>query len=488
MPKLSRFDQLDQALEALLTQPAAGTRSAAGLDARLAPLLRIAEELRDLPREDFKARLKSDLERSTSMATATRTEPAAKVRQTATPRLRIKNVGAAIEFYKKAFGAREIMRFEVHGSIAHAEIEIGNSSVKLGEAAPDYGFPGPETLGGSPVGMQLYVDDADSSVARAIAAGARPVAPVTDQFYGERSGSVADPFGYTWALSTIKEDLSVEEMHKRFAAFETQTAESRKGVNPIPAGYHTITPYLIAQDAPALIEFVKRTFGAEEKFRAIGSAGGVHAEIRIGDSILMMGGGGPGLKWRGESMPTALHVYVKDVDEVHQRAVEAGGITLEPPADQEYGERGGSLKDPFGNYWYIATAKGGNYIAEGLRTVTSCLHPLRADALTQFLKRAFGAQEMERHASPDGVIHHAKVKLGDSVLEMSDARGPYQPMPTMFHLYVPDVDAMYSRAMNAGATSMSVPADQAYGDRTAAVKDAFGNQWYLATHVRDANA
>jgi len=126
MPKLSRFDQLDQALEALLTQPAAGTRSAAGLDARLAPLLRIAEELRDLPREDFKARLKSDLERSTSMATATRTEPAAKVRQTATPRLRIKNVGAAIEFYKKAFGAREIMRFEVHGSIAHAEIEIGN--------------------------------------------------------------------------------------------------------------------------------------------------------------------------------------------------------------------------------------------------------------------------------------------------------------------------------------------------------------------------
>jgi PhnB protein len=487
--KRSRFEELDQAVQAMLSQPAAGESSVSeGVEASLVPLLNIARELRDLPSESFRERLKSDLQGSTFMASsAIRTESAVAVRPTATPRLRIKNAGAAVEFYKKAFGARETMRFEVGGQIAHAEIEIGNSVVKLGEEAPEYGFPGPQTLGGSPVGMQLDVEDVDAAVARAVAAGARPVAPVTDQFYGDRTGSVADPFGYTWFISTRKEELSVEEMHRRFAALEAQTAESRAGVSPIPQGYHTLTPYLVVQDALGLIEFVKRTFGAEEVFRTTGSAGGVHAEMRIGDSMLMMGGGGAGLAWRGEAMPSALHVYVKDVDSAHQRAVEAGAVTIQPPADQEYGERGGSLKDAFGNHWYIATAMGENYIPKGLRAVNPYLHPLRAEPVIQFLKRALGAEEREKYASPDGVIHHATVKIGDSVLEMGEAQGPYQPMPTMFYVYVPDVDAMYSRAMNGGATSMSAPADQTYGDRTASVKDPFGNQWYLATHVRDVN-
>jgi PhnB protein len=488
MPKRSRFDELDQAVQSLLTEAAAQAPGRAESSASIVPLLGIARELRALPREDFKARLKSDLERKTFMASsALHKEPTAAIRQTATARLRIKNAGAAIEFYKKAFGAREIMRFEVRGQIAHAEIEIGSSVIMLGEEAPEYGFPGPQTLGGSPVGMQLDVDDADAFVARAVAAGARLVVPVTDQFYGMRSGSVADPFGYTWSVSTPKEALTVEEMHRRLEAMETQTAETRAGVSPIPAGYHTITPYLVVQDAPALIEFVKRTFGAEEIFRTTGSAGGIHAEVRVGDSMMMMGGGGPGLKWKGAPMPSALHVYVEDVDAVHQRAVEAGGVTIQPPADQEYGERGGSLKDPFGNYWYIATAKGASHIPEGLRVVTTYLHPLRAEPVIQFMKRAFGAEELEKYASPDGVIHHAKVKIGDSMLEMGEANGPYQPMPTMLYLYVPDVDAVYSRAMNAGAESISAPADQVYGDRSAGVKDSFGNQWYIATHMRDVN-
>ena len=98
---------------------------------------------------------------------------------------------------------------------------------------------------------------------------------------------------------------------------------------------------------------------------------------------------------------------------------------------------------------------------------------------------ATGVPGVEKYASPEGVVHHAKVTIGDSAVEMGEANGPYQPMPTMFYLYVPDVDASHYRAVNAGAASMSAPADQPYGDRTASVKDAFGNVWYLATQLRE---
>jgi uncharacterized glyoxalase superfamily protein PhnB len=274
-------------------------------------------------------------------------------------------------------------------------------------------------------------------------------------------------------------------MHRRFEAMEKEQAANRTATSPIPRGFHTLTPYPIAQDAAALIDFVKQTFGAEEKFRAIGSAGGIHAEVRLGDSMLMMGGGGPGLSFRGESQPMAFHVYVEDTDAVYQRALAAGAVSIQPPVDQVYGERSGGVKDLAGNNWYIATLKGDRYIPEGLHTVTAYLHPMRAEPVISFLKRAFGADELEKYASPDGVIHHAKIKIGDSVLEMGEAHGPYQPMPATFYLYVPDVDAVYSRALNAGATSTSEPVDQSYGDRSAGVKDPFGNQWYIATHIRE---
>jgi len=409
----------------------------------------------------------------------------APTQQTATPRLRIKNATAAIEFYRKAFGAREIMRFEVHGQIAHAEIAIGNSVIYLGEEALEYGYPGPQTLGGSPVSIHLWVDDVDAFVEHAVAAGAKLAGAVTDQFYGDRSGSVTDPFGYTWGVATRKVEMSVDEMHQRFNEMMQAQAANRTASSFIPKGYHTVTPYLVAQDAPALIDFVRQVFGAEETFRAIGGAGGIHAEVRVGDSVLMIGGGSPDLSWRGQTWHTALHIYVKDTDAAYERALKAGAESIQPPADQEYGERSGSVKDQAGNHWYIATSKGENYIPEGLRTVNPYLHPLRGEPVINFLKRGFGAEELAKYASPDGVIHHARIKIGDSVLEMGEAHGPYQPMATMFYLYVPNVDASYSRALNADATSTSEPADQPYGDRTASVKDAFGNQWYIATHIRD---
>jgi PhnB protein len=439
----------------------------------------------DAPRPEFRARLKSDLERTAAAMAPTTdtTETTPRVRQSATPQLRVKNAPAAIAFYTRAFGAREIMRFEAGGSIPHAELLIGNSVVFLGEEAPDYGYLGPESLGGSPVSIQLLVEDADAMVAQAVAAGARVTSPLADQFYGDRTGRVTDPFGHSWTIVMRKEEMSVDEMYRRMAAIQGQRpapdAQSFR-----PEGFHTVTPYIIVQDAPALIDFVTRTFDADERSRDVGSAGGVHAEVRIGDSRVMIGGGAPELAWRGEPLPSAFHVYVKDTDAVFERAVQAGATVIGAPADMEYGERSAGVKDASGNVWYIATAKGASYVPEGLHTVNVYLHPHRAAPVIAFMTRAFGADRVEKYASPDGVIHHASVHIGDSVIEMGEAHGPYQPMPTMFYLYVPNADAAYHRAMEAGATSISAPADQPYGDRSAGVKDVFGNQWYIATQIR----
>jgi len=474
MPKIDRAHQLDQAIAAMLA-------GEAGTGAGFEPLVDIARELRDMPRESFKARLKSELERRASMAS----QAAQPVPQTVTMRMRVKNAPAAIEFYKKAFGALETSRFEAHGTVVVADLRIGNSTIIVSESGQD--LPGPEAFGGSPVSIHVRVDDVDAFVKKAVAAGARLTEAVADQFYGDRRGTIADPYGYSWAIATRKEELSVEEIYRRFAAYEREQMPKETGVSPIPKGYHTITPYIVAQNAPGLIDFAREVFAAEETFRTAGGAGGIHAEVRIGDSMVMIGGGVPELAWHGEPQPAALHVYVEDTDAAYDRALQAGAISLGAPQDQPYGERGAGVKDPFGNYWYIATWKGKTYVQDGLRTVTPYLHPLRVEPFINFLKRALGAEEIAKYASPDGVIQHAQIRIGDSVLEMGEAHGPYQPMRAMFYLYVPDVDAIYSRALSAGAASIYAPKDQPYGDRTGAVKDTFGNEWHLATHIKDVN-
>jgi PhnB protein len=480
VPEFTLIDRLDDLVQSILSRP-----DVEASEPELAPLLAVARDLRDLPRENFKARLKADLERKTSMATAT--EAVSSVRQTATPRLRVKNAAAAIEFYKKAFGARELMRFEVHSEIAHAEIAIGNSVIMLGEEALDYGFPSPQTLGGSPVSIHLHVEDVDALVKQAIDAGARLTAPVQDQFYGDRAGSVADPFGYTWNVATRQQEMSVEEMHRRFQ--EMEQSAPKPAVEPVPKSRHTITPYVMVEDAPAFIDFLVKVFGAEEKFRAIGSAGGIHAEVLVADSMLMIGGSGPGLSAHVEGKPVAFHIYVPDVDAVYRTALDHGCVSIEGPTDQPWGERTANIRDAFGNLWHVATHKGESYRWEGAPTIQPYLYPLRSEPVINFLQRAFGAKEMGRHTTADGVIHHTTLKIGDSFMEMADAYSSYwswtRPMESTFYLYVPDVDAMYRRALNAGATSTSEPADQSYGDRTAGVKDAFGNQWYIATKIQE---
>ena len=134
----------------------------------------------------------------------------------ATPYLIVGGAADAIEFYKKAFGATELFRMAGSGGkIGHAEIKIGNSPIMLADEHPEMGARSAKTLGGSPVFLMLYVDNVDALAAQAIAAGAKPVRPVQNQFYGDRSGSFEDPFGLLWTISTHVEDVSPEEMERR---------------------------------------------------------------------------------------------------------------------------------------------------------------------------------------------------------------------------------------------------------------------------------
>ncbi len=479
-------ERLNRAVDAML---AGNDGRKPALSAEIERLAGIAADLRDLPAAGFKVRLKSQFGGKRVMTTVA--EPVAAVGTIALPRLTFKDVAKAIEFYKQAFGAEEKMRFEVGGSIPHAEIAIGQSTIYLAEEWPEGGRFSAETLGSSPVLLSIQVGDVDAFAERGVAAGLKTILPIKDQFYGRREGSFLDPFGYTWSISTVTEEVPVEEMRRRLQKETTgpeggalPRGRSAQG-NPAPRGFHAVTPYLVAADGGALLDFAKAAFGAEETERVIGPVGGVHGEARIGDTMLMMGGGVPGREFTGKLMTAALHVYVKNVDAAYRKALQAGASSMGEPKDMEYGERGASVKDAFGNFWYIATAFGESYVPKGVHSVNVYMHPRRAQPVIDFLKRAFGGQEVAKYSSPDGVVHHAQVRVGDAVIEMGEANGIYQPMESMFYMYGPDCDAAYRRALAAGATSKQEPADQPYGDRNAAVVDPFGNIWYLATHVKE---
>ncbi len=146
---------------------------------------------------------------------------------TATPHLIVKNAPAAIEFYKKAFGAEEMMRLtDPSGRIAHAEIKIGDSPIMIGEEFPDWGSLSPQSLAGSPVIIHLYVEDPDGLADRSVAAGGKVLIPVNDQFYGDRAGRVEDPFGHIWVIAARKQEMTTEEMQRRFEDFLKQVGDS----------------------------------------------------------------------------------------------------------------------------------------------------------------------------------------------------------------------------------------------------------------------
>ena len=136
---------------------------------------------------------------------------------TLTPYIIVKNAEAAIAFYGKAFGAREEYRLAgPDGHIGHAELVIGSGRLMLADESPAFGALSPPTIGGTPVKLHLYVEDVDTTIARAEKEGATVLRPAQDQFYGDRSGMISDPFGHQWFLGTRKETLSADEMHQRY--------------------------------------------------------------------------------------------------------------------------------------------------------------------------------------------------------------------------------------------------------------------------------
>jgi PhnB protein len=135
-----------------------------------------------------------------------------------TPYLIINGAADAIAFYKKAFGATELFRMDHEGKVGHAEIKIGDSPVMLADEQPQMGYVGPKALGGTPVSLMIYVEDVDKIYNQAIKSGGIEVKPLQDQFYGDRSGTLKDPFGHVWTVATHKEDVTPEEMDKRMAA------------------------------------------------------------------------------------------------------------------------------------------------------------------------------------------------------------------------------------------------------------------------------
>jgi PhnB protein len=136
-----------------------------------------------------------------------------------TPYLVVNGAGRAIEYYKQAFGAKELFRMPgPGGKIMHAEMKIGDSPIMLADEFPEMGAVSPQSLGGTPVGIMVYVEDVDTVFNRAVAAGGTVVRAVIDQFYGDRSGTLTDPFGHKWTIGTHKEDVSMEEMQRRMAS------------------------------------------------------------------------------------------------------------------------------------------------------------------------------------------------------------------------------------------------------------------------------
>ena len=136
-----------------------------------------------------------------------------------TPYLSIKGAAKAIDYYKEVFGATELFRMGgPDGKIGHAEIKIGNSPIMLADEFPEMEFVSPQTLGGTPVGLMIYVDDVDTMFTNAINAGGKEIKPLQNQFYGDRSGTLRDPFGHVWTVATHIEDVAPEELERRAAA------------------------------------------------------------------------------------------------------------------------------------------------------------------------------------------------------------------------------------------------------------------------------
>lgn len=331
MPKRSPAEQLDLAINAMLARPQ--VHRVPRPSVRVAKLLELVRPLSDLPRPEFKAALKSDLQRRAKMNEASAPAP----ESSATPQFRrpnfpniapyflVRGAPQFIDFLVAAFEGIERIRVpRPDGAIMHAEVAIGNSVIELGDANEQYPS--------RPMTIHLYVPDADATFARALQAGAIPIyAPTDDHPSGDHWGEAKDPFGNTWYIAT------------------------RRGWTAGPEGVLAVQPYLHLRNAHDMIPFIEAALGA----KATGvhkSPDGIvhHATIEISGATFEID------EAQGETQPTEsyLHVYVPDTDALYAQAVAAGATGVTPPYTAPYGDRAATIKDPFGNTWFLATYLG----------------------------------------------------------------------------------------------------------------------------------
>ena len=248
--------------------------------------------------------------------------------------------------------------------------------------------------------------------------------------------------------------------------------EKENDMETMTATVTSVRPYLIVRGADDLIAFLQQTFDAQVAMRVPTPEDKVmHAEVHVGDSMLEMGDAGE--QWQPIAAP--LHVYIENVDETYRRAIAAGATSIYEPMNQPYGDREAGVRDQRGIEWFIATRLEGGPRPAGYGTVTTGFRATGAKQMLEFLQKAFGAE----HVS--GGVEHAEIRLGETMIELSEAHGQWGPTRGAFHLFVTDCDAVYAEALRAGATSLWAPEDKPYGERSAGVTDAWGNQWYIAT-------
>jgi PhnB protein len=274
------------------------------------------------------------------------------------------------------------------------------------------------------------------------------------------------------------------ELQRRTAMNEGSAASPASGarsVHFVRPGFNNIAPYILVQGAARFIDFLVSGLEGKERFRVPRPDGLImHAEVSVGDSVIEVADANDAYAAR----PTAIHLYVADADATYERAVKAGATPVHAVSDQPWGDRQGTVRDPFGNVWYIGMPKGWTPGPEGLRSVQPFLHLRDAHTMIPFVEAAFGGEDSGVATSPEGKVLHATIQIGYATIELNEAHG--QVMPAYLHVYFPDVDAVYAAALRAGAVSVEAPADKGYGDRSAIVTDPFGNTWFLATYVGPA--
>ncbi|MEI9813210.1 MAG: VOC family protein [Acidobacteriota bacterium] len=282
---------------------------------------------------------------------------------------------------------------------------------------------------------------------------------------GERGLEFAELLAYVDDLRMLPRPEFQEKLWEELKAMRTTMAQAYKR-----PGFGTVTPYVAMKNAAEVAKFLQEAFGAEITDETEVPSGGRHRELRMSGSMLMLG--------ESVTMPTAIHLFVDDVDATFARAMAAGARLLMgdqgKPADRPYGERSAFIEDPGGNTWYIAKQLGQSGPAP--QTIVPYLHPRDAAALIDFLKAVFGAEELGRYNDGDRVMH-AAVKIGGSTVEMGEGA---EPKTQGLYVYLEDPDAAYDRALANGATSLYAPADHFYGERSGGFTDPEGNAWYVA--------